>query len=171
MKPRTTSKRLRQCACRAPGLHAGEQTGAGDEVRTRDPQLGRLTLYQLSYSRPRRRTTPAQTNGGGGWIRTNVGVSQRVYSPPPLAARALHQKLGNRVFSNRATQPLGLLSRIFNFGAGEGSRTPDLLITSQLLYQLSYASENRQQKDSRLTETAARKSSKSADALSSNGTV
>ena len=26
--------------------------GAGDEARTRDPQLGRLMLYQLSYSRP-----------------------------------------------------------------------------------------------------------------------
>ena len=25
--------------------------GAGNEVRTRDIQLGRLTLYQLSYSR------------------------------------------------------------------------------------------------------------------------
>ena len=25
--------------------------GAGDETRTRDIQLGRLTLYQLSYSR------------------------------------------------------------------------------------------------------------------------
>jgi hypothetical protein len=25
--------------------------GAGDEARTRDIQLGRLTLYQLSYSR------------------------------------------------------------------------------------------------------------------------
>ena len=28
--------------------------GAGDETRTRDPQLGRLMLYQLSYTRPRR---------------------------------------------------------------------------------------------------------------------
>ena len=27
-------------------------TGAGDEIRTRDPQLGRLMLYQLSYTRP-----------------------------------------------------------------------------------------------------------------------
>src|SRR5207245_542341 len=27
-------------------------TGAGDETRTRDPQLGRLMLYQLSYTRP-----------------------------------------------------------------------------------------------------------------------
>ncbi len=26
--------------------------GAGDEARTRDIQLGRLKLYQLSYSRP-----------------------------------------------------------------------------------------------------------------------
>ena len=28
-----------------------ESNGAGDETRTRDPQLGRLMLYQLSYSR------------------------------------------------------------------------------------------------------------------------
>jgi hypothetical protein len=27
------------------------KNGAGDEVRTRDLQLGRLELYQLSYSR------------------------------------------------------------------------------------------------------------------------
>jgi hypothetical protein len=27
-------------------------------------------------------------SGGGGWIRTNVGVSQQIYSLPPLAARA-----------------------------------------------------------------------------------
>jgi hypothetical protein len=27
--------------------------GAGDEIRTRDPQLGRLMLYQLSYTRPK----------------------------------------------------------------------------------------------------------------------
>ena len=26
--------------------------------------------------------------GGGGWIRTNVGVRQRVYSPSPLTTRA-----------------------------------------------------------------------------------
>ena len=25
--------------------------GAGDEIRTRDPQLGKLMLYQLSYTR------------------------------------------------------------------------------------------------------------------------
>ena len=31
----------------------GREDGAGDGSRTRDPQLGRLMLYQLSYSRPR----------------------------------------------------------------------------------------------------------------------
>jgi hypothetical protein len=27
-------------------------------------------------------------NGGWGWVRTSVGRSQRIYSPPPLATRA-----------------------------------------------------------------------------------
>lgn len=27
-------------------------------------------------------------DGGEGWIRTNVDVRQRIYSPPPLATRA-----------------------------------------------------------------------------------
>ncbi len=30
---------------------ANLKAGAGDEIRTRDIQLGRLELYQLSYSR------------------------------------------------------------------------------------------------------------------------
>ena len=32
-----------------------------------------------------------------------------------------------------------MVSKKLIYGAGERSRTPDLLITSQLLYQLSYA--------------------------------
>src|SRR5665647_2086258 len=40
-----------------PGVCSGRgdqkaDNGAGDGSRTRDPQLGRLMLYQLSYSRP-----------------------------------------------------------------------------------------------------------------------
>ena len=35
----------------APELRGRKKNGAGDETRTRDPQLGRLMLYQLSYSR------------------------------------------------------------------------------------------------------------------------
>jgi hypothetical protein len=30
----------------------------------------------------------SEQDGGGGWIRTNVGVRQRIYSPSPLATRA-----------------------------------------------------------------------------------
>src|SRR5207247_698559 len=50
--PRTRST---DCATRAR---------AGDGARTRDPQLGRLMLYQLSYAR---------APSGGGRIRTFVG--------------------------------------------------------------------------------------------------
>lgn len=32
--------------------------------------------------------------GGGGWIRTSVGVSQQIYSLPPLATRAPLQRAG-----------------------------------------------------------------------------
>ncbi len=44
--------------CSTPELHwlliliaPGFKIGAEDETRTRDPQLGRLMLYQLSYFR------------------------------------------------------------------------------------------------------------------------
>jgi hypothetical protein len=40
--------------------------GAGNGIRTRDIQLGRLTLYQLSYSR----VASILCGSGGGWIRT-----------------------------------------------------------------------------------------------------
>src|SRR6266542_6869397 len=49
-------------------------TGAGNGIRTRDIQLGRLTLYQLSYSRnllaPRDLFPQGEvvTSSGGGWI-------------------------------------------------------------------------------------------------------
>lgn len=32
-------------------LEIGEEFGAGNETRTRDPDLGKVVLYQLSYSR------------------------------------------------------------------------------------------------------------------------
>jgi hypothetical protein len=37
---------IRQQICRAP-----KGNGAGNEVRTRDLNLGKVALYQLSYSR------------------------------------------------------------------------------------------------------------------------
>ena len=53
---------------------------------------------------------------GQWWIRTTEVERQRIYSPPHLAT---------------------LVTALF-LRAEEGSRTPDLLITNQLLYQLSY---------------------------------
>ncbi len=41
-------------------------------------------VLPLNYSRP----IPSRRLGGGGWIRTSVGVSQQIYSLPPLATRA-----------------------------------------------------------------------------------
>ena len=82
---------------------------------------------QLSYSRPSDALSSKFIrlniqNGGQGRIRTFVDVSQRIYSPPPLATRA-------------PTQIVNAYSE--KFGAGYGTRTRNLLITNQLLYQLS----------------------------------
>src|SRR5690349_14075550 len=97
-------------------------------------------LYQLSYSRA---PLPSQFAGrrqlAGGWtrIRTLVGASQRVYSPSPLATRASIHKRNSTVIRCARTHRE---QRDVPTGAGEGLRTPDLLITNQLLYQLSNAS-------------------------------
>jgi hypothetical protein len=73
-----------------------EAFGAGDGSRTRNPQLGRLILYQLSYSR-----SFVKKSGGERRIRTFVGVSQRIYSPSPLATRAsLHEPLTRQDLKN-----------------------------------------------------------------------
>src|SRR6266852_5841102 len=37
--------------CSSSNLKPASRTGAGNGTRTRDPELGRLALYQLSYSR------------------------------------------------------------------------------------------------------------------------
>ena len=86
-------------------------------------------LYQLSYSR--------------WWAGKDSNLrrlSQQIYSLPPLATWVPAPK---QKFSPCFTQMSGcgavkiseMLPR-----AGEGTRTPDLLITNQLLYRLSYAS-------------------------------
>jgi hypothetical protein len=91
--------------------------GAGNGTRTRDVQLGRLTLYQLSYSR---NFLPEHSSKSGWWRGEDLNLRslrQQIYSLPPLATR----------------EPL-------HPGAGDGTRTRNLLITNQLLYRLSYAS-------------------------------
>ena len=52
---------------------------AEDGAQTRDPQLGRLVLYRLSYFRM------FSVRCGWWWIRTTEGESQQIYSLPHLA--------------------------------------------------------------------------------------
>ena len=62
----------RQPSLLPPCLWTSRQTqdGAGNGTRTRDPKLGRLALYQLSYSR-------VMKSGGEGRIRTFEGIAGR----------------------------------------------------------------------------------------------
>ena len=50
-EPETSSLPRMRSTPELLGLVTQQKYGAGDEIRTRDIQLGRLTLYQLSYSR------------------------------------------------------------------------------------------------------------------------
>ena len=57
LEPETSSLPWKCSTTELRGQHVNRSyrvdRGAGDEIRTRDIQLGRLTLYQLSYSRGR----------------------------------------------------------------------------------------------------------------------
>ncbi len=66
-----------------PSLYRAE-----DEAQTRDPQLGRLMLYQLSYFR---------IFCGQRWIRTTEGVSQQIYSLPHLATLVFALKASAKI--------------------------------------------------------------------------
>ena len=94
-------------------------SGAGNGTRTRDVQLGRLTLYQLSYSR----SLTYHRGAGIGLLVEGGG-----FEPP----KAEPTDLQSAPFGRSGTPP--------GFGAGDGTRTRNLLITNQLLYRLSYAS-------------------------------
>ena len=68
---------------------------AENETRTRDPDLGKVVLYQLSYFR--------KVYGcGWRWIRTTEGVSQQIYSLPHLATLVFAQRINN-IFKERKT--------------------------------------------------------------------
>jgi hypothetical protein len=110
--------------------------GAGDEIRTRDIQLGRLKLYQLSYSRINhlysqqtkidyvvtihsKLRSPTQYFWWWGEDLNLRRLSRQIYSLIPLTTREPHQSISIS-------------------GADTPNRTEDILITSEMLYQLSY---------------------------------
>ena len=154
----------------SPTSHAGLQSvlQAGDGARTRDIKLGRLALYQLSYSRMLcNLDRGGTTQHGGGRIRTFEGLRRQIYSLIPLAAWVPHRlsrsprarsqpphgecvRAGDVTVPERLSQPLRHArpgepasgTPVAETQAGEGDRTPDLPLTRRLLYQLSYASDN-----------------------------
>ena len=77
--------------CSTPELHRQficlflVSVGAEDEAQTRDPQLGRLMLYQLSYFRKQSPFSFVSEVCGRRWIRTTEGINQQIYSLPHLA--------------------------------------------------------------------------------------
>ena len=107
-----------------PELHRRPVDGSENEVRTRDPQLGRLMLYQLSYFRD---------YGGRRWIRTTEGISQQIYSLPHLATLVF-----SRFFTTLLSETYlkNFLQRTSEPMEGVEPTTPRLQITCS--GQLSY---------------------------------
>ena len=73
-----------------PLSYNSEIERAEDGAQTRDPQLGRLMLYQLSYFRNLPKFSLCLLRGQR-WIRTTEGVSQQIYSLPHLATLVFAQ--------------------------------------------------------------------------------
>ncbi len=94
--------------------------GAGNETRTRDPDLGKVVLYQLSYSRNR-------MSSASDWSGKRDSNSR----PRPWQGRALPTEL----FPHRN------ITYKF-FGAGNETRTRDPDLGKVVLYQLSYSRNN-----------------------------
>ena len=114
-------------------------------------------LYQLSYSRPK--FCQYRFNYVQWWWM--LDSNQRRRKPAGLQPAP---------FSHSGNPPTKTYSDSYCFraiaGAGEGSRTPDLLITNQLLCQLSYASKNKHKKAADSEETAIPYSSEHSQEMS-----
>ena len=82
---------------------------AGNGTRTRDPNLGKVVLYQLSYSR--------ESHGNAGPLLKSNRYG--LYTDASICN------------ASRSSRP--------EPDGGEGNRTPDLLNAIQALSQLSYA--------------------------------
>ena len=105
---------------------------AGDGTRTRDQQLGRLWLYQLSYSRVHTIPALSITHPSNNLSTPSRKISVGRGGFEPSKAWAVR-------FTVWCVWPLRYLPNNSAW-AGYRTRTDDLLITNQLLYQLSYAS-------------------------------
>ena len=120
-----------------PGLKLGPWPGprwSGRRDSNPRPSAWKADALPLSYSRGKPRLISQRTHGGGRRIRNSEGVRRQIYSLLPLAARASLQPKRKWPLARRTAMKRG---------AGEGTRTPNHLITNEMLYQLSYASRAR----------------------------
>ena len=90
-RPLRTNRNLKVATIRlknkTPGVRGLLETGAGNETRTRDPDLGKVVLYQLSYSRIRVRNNNRSTE----FVKSLRATFLRGRNPPeprqaPIAA-------------------------------------------------------------------------------------
>ena len=129
--------------------------GAGEESRTLDLNLGKVALYQLSYSRIRTAilllfATVYQCCFTADPVFTGAGEESRTLDLN-LGKVALYQlsysRSGQHCIRSSTTSPALLFtaSAVFTYdtiqktGAGEESRTLDLNLGKVALYQLSYS--------------------------------
>ena len=112
-----------------PALRRREWSGKRDSNPR--PSAWKADALPLSYSRSNRCTAGRWWRGKDSNLRRH---RRQIYSLLPLATRA--PLLRGRALH---TAPLGARKR----RAGEGTRTPNRLITNEMLYQLSYASARR----------------------------
>ena len=117
-----------------------ENPGAGNESRTRDLNLGKVALYQLSYSRVCLRMCCEDSHyslfqvGGASRNRTDVhGFAIRCITTLPLR-RTQRRPSPSQQKGEAWASPLRGKS-----GAGNESRTRDLNLGKVALYQLSYS--------------------------------
>jgi hypothetical protein len=109
--------------------HLGKACQLNDKPLMRSSDSKRSVLNKVSFA------------GGGDWIRTSVGVSQQIYSLPPLATRApllsesgimplfsqaqqaAHRKLPKYGFFILGFQPTVHMTKVT--AAHEGQRGPE----------------------------------------------
>ena len=102
--------------------------GAGNEARTRDLNLGKVALYQLSYTR-------ICTSNSGGAIQSRTGLTG-------FAIRGITALLSRRLnLKSVAGEPTKKEAEASTNkpGAGNEARTRDLNLGKVALYQLSYS--------------------------------
>src|SRR5690606_21513808 len=75
---------------RTPASRGSSGSGAGNETRTRDPDLGKVVLYQLSYSRGARHFT-----GGSKGVNTRHPCRAAPWSAGPVLGKESRPWVGS----------------------------------------------------------------------------